>query len=344
MTTTILNTVFQIFRRCLVVIFLGIILLMCCNFNSTVSAVSPENYVFMMPAMHVAREAGETFNISICISCEQQLYKACLTIAYNSYYLEIMEVSQGTFFPSPPDASFDFKDYKIASLIDINISLVNLQKTLIGNGTLALISFRVIQESQECLSIPIQFVKTSLFSTSNTPIDNDFVDAVFFWRSALSDPDGGRLLDVYTQKGGEGIEQPGGVFIPAEEVNLITEVLYNDAPVQHKLVAFQVLNPSGLTVVMRVAKTNSKGIAEISFRIPNLEDSYGRWIVFSTVDIAEKAVWDKLAFNVYLKIPVGGYSISIRNYTNEKSLIVYLIFIAILIVGFVATERKVQRS
>ena len=111
-------------------------------------------------------------------------------------------------------------------------------------------------------------------------------------------PLGGRLLDLYTQKGGKGPNEPGGEFVAGEMVYLISRVTYNDYPVQQKLVAFEVRSPLNETVVILVAATDQDGFAQISFRIPNIPSSNRTWTGISVVDIAGETVWDTISFRV----------------------------------------------
>jgi len=115
-------------------------------------------------------------------------------------------------------------------------------------------------------------------------------------------PLGGRLLDLYTQKGGKGPNEPGGEFVAGEMVYLISRVTYDDYPVQQKLVAFEVRSPLNETVVILVAATDQDGFAQISFRIPNIPSSNGTWTGISVVDIAGETVWDTISFRVYLSL------------------------------------------
>jgi hypothetical protein len=115
-------------------------------------------------------------------------------------------------------------------------------------------------------------------------------------------PLGGRLLDLYTQKGGKGPNEPGGEFVAGEMVYLISRVTYNDYPVQQKLVVFEVRSPLNETVVILVAATDQDGFAQISFRIPNIPSSNGTWTGISVVDIAGETVWDTINFRVYLSL------------------------------------------
>lgn len=116
----------------------------------------------------------------------------------------------------------------------------------------------------------------------------------------------GRVIDVFTQKGGTGANQSSDMFQPQELVMLHALVTYNDYPVANKLVSFHVNGPQNTFENMTVAgssTTNESGIAEFSFRIPwpskNPEKKvFGEWHVVATVDIADQTVVDTLTFQV----------------------------------------------
>jgi len=130
----------------------------------------------------------------------------------------------------------------------------------------------------------------------------------------------GPAIDVYTDRGGEG---PGydethtpypyktswsDAYGPQEEVLVCAKVTYNDEPVEHKLVAFEVKDPTGTTRLTRTAFTNEEGIACVTFRIPweggAAEDMFGAWAIIGTVDIAGDVVDDicKFKFGYILNI------------------------------------------
>jgi hypothetical protein len=89
-------------------------------------------------------------------------------------------------------------------------------------------------------------------------------------------------------------------FGPQEEVTICAKVTYNDEPVENKMVAFEIRDPSDNVVAWRSAPTNGSGIACVSFRIPwkgaDAEDVFGGWLIMATVDIAEDVVMDKCRF------------------------------------------------
>lgn len=111
----------------------------------------------------------------------------------------------------------------------------------------------------------------------------------------------GPAIDIYTQKGGEGPNQPGGTFTPGEQVFIFANATYNGVGVEGKLVGFEVLDAQNASVLQRVEKTDIYGIAAILFRIPKNgppEHIIGTWIVIAAVSISEQIVSDTLTFKV----------------------------------------------
>ena len=118
-----------------------------------------------------------------------------------------------------------------------------------------------------------------------------------------------RVIDLYTQKGphdGRGLTQPSDAFAPQDEVFLYAEAMYNEDPVENRLVAFEIYGPinSVFNVTLsRTGTTNASGIASVSFRLPwPAEDAetvtFGVWTVYAVVEIAEESVQDTLTFRV----------------------------------------------
>jgi len=111
----------------------------------------------------------------------------------------------------------------------------------------------------------------------------------------------GAWIDLYTQRGGEGLYQASGTFAPGERVTLFGLVTYNSEPVVNKLVAFEVHDPTGTGVLVRTAETNSFGVAEINFTIPSAsppEQIIGTWVAFAVASISEQTISDTVPFRV----------------------------------------------
>jgi len=123
-------------------------------------------------------------------------------------------------------------------------------------------------------------------------------------------------IDVYTEEErwpgytaydvGEGPGTAADAYSPQENVTLYALVFWNGAPVQNKLVGFEVNGPPNSywnVSLLREATANSAGIASITFRIPwpceNAEDViFGTWGVNVSVSLAEMSFTDYLTFEV----------------------------------------------
>jgi hypothetical protein len=151
-------------------------------------------------------------------------------------------------------------------------------------------------------------------------------------------------LDLYTQRGGVGPNQPGGYFKLGEEVDFVSIVTYNGNPVQSKLVAFQLINPANQTLTTRTAITDQNGEATLSFIISNSLISLGTWVAISSVDVAKEVVLDTLTFQVTQAIPVGGFSISMKRSPTTIPLTPYYLTVLTAILTLVAIRRKAKRA
>jgi hypothetical protein len=265
--------------------------------------------------MSVADEVGEIIDLSVNVSNVKDLHQLEFALIFNASLLDVANVTQGSFFPPPPFSNFEFE--KSPGYVRVNIYLAGSEAGISGDGTVARLNLKAIRGPDICVYSALSFNKTLLLNSALAPIAHDSVGAVYFWKSTLTDPSvNGGCLDLYTQKGGVGLSQIGGNFRAGEVVHLISKVTYNNAPVQNKLVAFEVLNPLGEVVFMSTAITDEDGLAIISFRIPVISSSNGTWTAISTVNLADKVVWDIVTFQVYFIIPVGGYTV--LNVKNEK--------------------------
>jgi len=78
-------------------------------------------------------------------------------------------------------------------------------------------------------------------------------------------------------------------------------VTYNEWPVQNKLVAFEIRDPSGALIDILTAMSDEYGVATACFRIPwpcdDPESLFGVWTVIATVDIACIVVNDTMQFH-----------------------------------------------
>jgi hypothetical protein len=153
------------------------------------------------------------------------------------------------------------------------------------------------------------------------------------------------VIDLFTQKGGKGPNQPGGSFSSLELVFLYASVTYyNGSPVQAVLVAFEVLNPINKSVLNRAAQANSSGVATISFRIADLAYQpilVGTWIAIAKTKVCDEEIEDTLTFIVTYLV-VGGKAIPIDVSLNNPEPQIPWIWLSMLILELAATTVFVK--
>jgi hypothetical protein len=218
-----------------------------------------------------------------------------------------VQVAQGPFFPPPPQSSVDKLEInETMGLVWVSVSLSDSESARNGSGTLAVITFNVTYAPQppEKACCVLDLHDSALYNDAMTPIAHESLDGLYFWKSVTEDPPG-LLLDVWTQKGGVGLGEPGGVFTLGEMVYLLSYLTYNEYPVQDKLVSFGVLNPDNETILARVAITDHDGRANTSFRIPSKPESIGTWTAVAVASVAENVTWDFVTFVVTYEVPHG---------------------------------------
>ena len=107
----------------------------------------------------------------------------------------------------------------------------------------------------------------------------------------------GTMLDLYTQRGGKGPDQPSDAFAPQEEVIFYARVSFACDPIENKLVAYEVFDPNGTSVDYRAAETNASGIAVVAMRLPSAP-IFGTWSAVASVEVVGFIVNDTLTFKV----------------------------------------------
>lgn len=315
------------------------------RFNTIAHGKSLETYLFMTPLQYTAKEVGEVFYVTVEVSSFENLSSLHFTVTYNTSLLNVEKVVQGPLacclFPPPPRSSFEFRKNESLGYVEVNMSLVCSETPKSGNGSLAWISFQVVQGPNSCVSSPLELQETTVLDSELNAISHSSVGAVYFWKSIQPDPPSeGRFLDLFTQKNGTGPNKAGGEFKALETVYLISRVTYDNDPVQQKLVSYEVRNPSNETVVFRTAITDQSGLAVISFRIPGILSSNGTWTAISVVEIAGKAVWDTISFQVDIVIPIGGCTYPIKLYAAVKPLTFHLVILVVLTAAMELIKRK----
>jgi hypothetical protein len=113
-------------------------------------------------------------------------------------------------------------------------------------------------------------------------------------------------IDVYTQKGGQGKDKPGGNFTPLEWMNLTAQVKNASGnPLGGRLVSFEIYKPANTTTgatiaIIGTATTNPSGMATYNFRIPPslVPNTIGSWLLYVTASVDDQIVVDTVTFSV----------------------------------------------
>ena len=108
------------------------------------------------------------------------------------------------------------------------------------------------------------------------------------------------VIDVYTQKGGQGQNTPGGTFLLNETLILYAEVRDPiNHTVPHVLVAFEAKinnSTSNPWMIPLVNMTDASGIASVATRLPPDAAYAGTWEVYATAQYQDTVLIDTLTF------------------------------------------------
>lgn len=141
---------------------------------------------------------------------------------------------------------------------------------------------------------------------SLTPIGACFTSCVWAIKTetlGISD-----VIDVYTETEregyltpniGKGPHQPADPYQLGEHVTLFALVTHNGYPLSSRIVSWEIYDPQGAIVLLASNMTNATGIANINFRILDIEDAIGEWFIFAKTYVTENPINDTLQFEVY---------------------------------------------
>jgi hypothetical protein len=109
------------------------------------------------------------------------------------------------------------------------------------------------------------------------------------------------MIDVYTQKGGQEPNTPGGTFMLNDTVFLYAEIrdsLNQTVPNQLVGFEFKYFNATSVpwTEFTLVQGTNASGIADVTTRIPPVSEYAGTWAVYATTRYNDIILIDTLTF------------------------------------------------
>jgi len=319
-----------------------VIILVAVTLTSETRAADPTTLLQITPPMYFVTNLN-TFIETVTISTTEQVNNVNFTITYNSTLLGVVTVNQGTFFPPQfPPTYFIYSQDSAAGTININVLLLDPQ-TQTGNGSLATVTFVPKMDPKSFAFTSISLSQIQILNQVHLPLAYSVLNAMVFWKymPLPPPPSTPRLVDLYTQRGGIGPNAYGGDFAAGTMVFLSALATYNGYPVQNVPVAFQVLDSSNQTIAILVGMTDENGTAKTQFRIRPEQTAQGTWWAFASVDISCTTVWDTLNFTVFVTLPIGGYTTTIKNPDPTPQ---YITAIITLAAAMTLTKRKLHKK
>ncbi len=104
------------------------------------------------------------------------------------------------------------------------------------------------------------------------------------------------VLDVFTQKGGQGVSISGGNFEPFDNVSIYARLTQAGINLENDPVTFAIYRPDEVLTV-RTALTNSSGIAKSDiYLLPSEGHVIGTWNILANATVDNEALSDTLGF------------------------------------------------
>ena len=267
---------------------------------------------------------GQTFVASVNIAGVQDLWAWSMSVTWDPSVLSVTKVTKGPFLTSNGDSDI----FPPVTIDNVNgIIKGGPAQTLLsptgvsGDGVLVKITFSVVGSGVSNVNLnsislldpttpnhlSLAFtqgpVLTITIAGSNpTPTPTPTTTA-----TPTPTPNSGSTIHVSTNQNG---------YLPGDLVQVTANVKYNGAAVASKDVVFTIRMQNNTDIATISNRTDSNGIATISFRIPKPEPDatiiFGNWSVLASVEVAQVRLTDTASFSV-------GYSITILKITAPSS-------------------------
>jgi len=260
--------------------------------------ITPEVYgsptTVQVSPMNSTSDVGQTVRVNVTISDVANLTGWEFKLFFLNSVLNCTGVTEGTFLQNVGSTfliidivnSFNSTHGRILAACVLTGSDV----TANGSGDLAEIRFNAISPGDTALHL--QDVKLSDEKTPPQPIPKIVVDGTVHVNVPLE-----QVLDVYTQRGGIGVNVSSDAFGPGETISFNASIIYLGAPVPGIIVQFLTYDPHGIPTA-RTAVSGSDGIATLNVTLPYNNDTAGRYLTLASANVYGNAYNDTVDYKV----------------------------------------------
>jgi hypothetical protein len=277
---------------------------------------------------------GQTFTVSINVNNVDLLYGDVLGLSWPTSVVQVTKVAAGDFLKSAGGSTFSppttidnsgsigsFPSFFNDVAMDNNnpsgsgtLATVTFQVVGFGSGSISITSARLVSDSigtNVTLATPIPYSIPLNNPTSTGPTPTPTTPTSTPTASPTPTPTNGvqgqPAIHLTTDKIG---------YLPGDLVSVAASVTYNGGAVANRDVAFTVHMQNNTDLATLVDTTNSNGVANINFRIPNPQPNpsiiFGNWSILAAVDVSQVNITDAAHFTV-------GYSIVIKTISTPTS-------------------------
>ena len=238
-------------------------------------------------------DVGQTVRVNVTISDVANLTGWEFKLFFLNSILNCTGVTEGTFLKNVGGT------FPIIDIVDTFNSthgrilaacvLTGSDVTANGSGDLAEITFKAIGPGDTALHL--QDVKLSDEKNPAQPIPKIVVDG-----TAHVNVPPEQVLDVYTQRGGTGVNVSSDAFAPGETISFNASLIYLGAPVPGTIVQFLTYDPHG-TPTARTAITGSEGIATLNVTLPS-DPLSGKYLTIASASVYGNLYNDTIDYRV----------------------------------------------
>ena len=273
------------------------LLLICIIMHS--DTVFANSTTIQLPHPISSVDAGDSFQVNVTVANVANLHGWEFKLFFLNTVVNCSDVTEGPFLKSVGGTIFGKNITNVYNSTHGRIlaycSILG-SATVAGNGTLATITLYAKAAGQTPLDL--RDTKLADGQVPSQPIPHTATDG-----TVTVAPPPGQVLDVYTQRGGVGVNNPSDAFSPGETIFFYGSLVLQGSPVPGVIVQFKTYDPHG-TLTLRTAVTNDSGIAKTSITLSSTP-VFGGYYTNASATVQEQEYNDTVTFQVGWKVSIS---------------------------------------